>query len=402
MAQPRRPGYNPPKKEISLEDVLDTFLLAPAVFLGNLACLIGALKGGCVLNITSLKALWDAYRSGTSIDLTERGLISSDELNAAHDNGKVVCIHGELQSANGETYQVPINGNGSVAKCLAYTQVIFVDQGGNTTKTRQSAAQLESNSSFALPLACTLSGVVAVDPELLTREPRLYEAIHANPSKILPSLLPREYRAGGVVPLPRSAHTYMDFFAGVNWKVLYMYVPNGLRCLVVGRLVLDGGKLTVTAHPVAGLQLLSGSSPEVLLADLTASALGPMQRLQDIIEACEQGLSVSLTCACVLGGAWLVSRLCVALFRLGPPPPPPAAPPQAQAAAPSAHAEEAQANGHAGECIICLDAPSDTALVPCGHVSFCQQCAPDLRRHGITICPICKQPWQSAMRIFPT
>lgn len=66
-----------------------------------------------------------------------------------------------------------------------------------------------------------------------------------------------------------------------------------------------------------------------------------------------------------------------------PPPPPPAAPAEL-------------------ECVICLSAARECALVPCGHRSMCFECTqiflsgPDLQRR----CPICRAKVAGSLRVF--
>lgn len=47
------------------------------------------------------------------------------------------------------------------------------------------------------------------------------------------------------------------------------------------------------------------------------------------------------------------------------------------------------------ECMICREAERTSALVPCGHNIACHACASEQR-----ICPICRAPVESVLRIF--
>lgn len=47
-------------------------------------------------------------------------------------------------------------------------------------------------------------------------------------------------------------------------------------------------------------------------------------------------------------------------------------------------------------CCVCLQEPSSHVLLPCGHVSLCDRCAP----HIHDTCPTCKSPIQSKHKIF--
>ncbi len=64
-----------------------------------------------------------------------------------------------------------------------------------------------------------------------------------------------------------------------------------------------------------------------------------------------------------------------------------------QVGAPAAPAAE----GHLArnECVVCIDAPRSTVLLPCGHVCMCSDCI------GTTqSCPICRTAIESAMKVF--
>ena len=63
---------------------------------------------------------------------------------------------------------------------------------------------------------------------------------------------------------------------------------------------------------------------------------------------------------------------------------------------------EGQGVGAAGEgerdgrtCVICLDAPAEMALLPCGHQCVCQE---DAQR--VATCPVCRAPVRERLRVF--
>ena len=60
---------------------------------------------------------------------------------------------------------------------------------------------------------------------------------------------------------------------------------------------------------------------------------------------------------------------------------------------------QAPAPASAGEdnkvCVVCMDAPLQMVLVPCGHMCVCEECA-----QQISQCPICRKPTQSTMKVF--
>ena len=55
------------------------------------------------------------------------------------------------------------------------------------------------------------------------------------------------------------------------------------------------------------------------------------------------------------------------------------------------------------DCIVCMSAASTHALVPCGHMCVCGTCAAqfvDQRTPSACICPICRIPVRTLMRIY--
>ncbi|KAL1521422.1 hypothetical protein AB1Y20_021086 [Prymnesium parvum] len=48
-----------------------------------------------------------------------------------------------------------------------------------------------------------------------------------------------------------------------------------------------------------------------------------------------------------------------------------------------------------GECVVCLAAPADHVLVPCGHACCCPDCC-----RTISLCPICRAPVERAVRLY--
>ena len=49
------------------------------------------------------------------------------------------------------------------------------------------------------------------------------------------------------------------------------------------------------------------------------------------------------------------------------------------------------------ECVVCLDAKQECAIVPCGHVCICSECKDALADNR---CPICRQPVASFLRVY--
>jgi hypothetical protein len=52
-------------------------------------------------------------------------------------------------------------------------------------------------------------------------------------------------------------------------------------------------------------------------------------------------------------------------------------------------------NDGANSCIVCMERPSDVAVVPCGHFCLCEECAAKCNN-----CPICRGPKGSLLKIF--
>jgi predicted nucleic acid-binding Zn-ribbon protein len=52
-------------------------------------------------------------------------------------------------------------------------------------------------------------------------------------------------------------------------------------------------------------------------------------------------------------------------------------------------------NDEANFCIICMERPSDVAVVPCGHFCLCEECAAKCNN-----CPICRTEKESLLKIY--
>ncbi len=64
-------------------------------------------------------------------------------------------------------------------------------------------------------------------------------------------------------------------------------------------------------------------------------------------------------------------------------------------AIPDAADKPAQADS-TRSCVVCMNALPNIAVVPCGHVVLCRDCA----RHGFATCPVCRRPAQQLLRLF--
>ena len=51
-------------------------------------------------------------------------------------------------------------------------------------------------------------------------------------------------------------------------------------------------------------------------------------------------------------------------------------------------------------CVLCLDAPKDHIITPCGHQCVCGACAEMLKRVKSPTCPICREPIAATFKVF--
>ena len=51
-------------------------------------------------------------------------------------------------------------------------------------------------------------------------------------------------------------------------------------------------------------------------------------------------------------------------------------------------------------CVLCLDAPKDHIITPCGHQCVCGVCAEKLKRVKRPTCPICREPIAATFKVF--
>lgn len=59
--------------------------------------------------------------------------------------------------------------------------------------------------------------------------------------------------------------------------------------------------------------------------------------------------------------------------------------------------EESLGFGKPGICVICMDQPCDSLLIPCGHVNSCSSCLKNWNKG----CPSCRQPTKKTLPISP-
>ena len=52
------------------------------------------------------------------------------------------------------------------------------------------------------------------------------------------------------------------------------------------------------------------------------------------------------------------------------------------------------------QCVVCMDAPKDHRIVPCGHQCVCAGCAEQLTKTRAPTCPVCREPIQQTMKVL--
>jgi hypothetical protein len=52
------------------------------------------------------------------------------------------------------------------------------------------------------------------------------------------------------------------------------------------------------------------------------------------------------------------------------------------------------------QCVLCLDAPKDHIIAPCGHQCVCGACAEKLKKARHPLCPFCRTPIHSTFKVF--
>jgi hypothetical protein len=63
-------------------------------------------------------------------------------------------------------------------------------------------------------------------------------------------------------------------------------------------------------------------------------------------------------------------------------------------AAPALHPDDAE-----DQCVLCLDAPKDHIIIPCGHQCVCEACAEKLKARN-PLCPFCRAPINATHKVF--
>lgn len=74
--------------------------------------------------------------------------------------------------------------------------------------------------------------------------------------------------------------------------------------------------------------------------------------------------------------------------------------PEAPPPAPAAEVQKEDGKPEVVQCTICMDRPSDSAVVPCGHMCGCHGCLEKIQVSALPHCPLCRGPVTSVIRIY--
>ena len=51
-------------------------------------------------------------------------------------------------------------------------------------------------------------------------------------------------------------------------------------------------------------------------------------------------------------------------------------------------------------CVVCMDAPKQHSILPCGHQCVCEACAQQLTQKSPPTCPVCRALIQGTTRVY--
>ena len=51
-------------------------------------------------------------------------------------------------------------------------------------------------------------------------------------------------------------------------------------------------------------------------------------------------------------------------------------------------------------CVVCMDAPKQHVILPCGHQCVCEACAQQLTQKSPPTCPVCRALIQGTTRVY--
>lgn len=61
--------------------------------------------------------------------------------------------------------------------------------------------------------------------------------------------------------------------------------------------------------------------------------------------------------------------------------------------------ENTEDGGSSGQCLVCMDAPSDGICVPCGHVAGCMSCLTEIKSKEWG-CPVCRASIHQVIKVY--
>lgn len=388
----------------------------------------------CVLNAKA-----EAYEQGVDVSLLDsplEGLRSLKENLVDPDRGEVcVCVQGELIPAERElgsktmtcvSYSSDATGQVVTKQnVLAATTIKFEDVMRTRYKSPAAGIRVVTDehafSKFSLGrmsvLDCCLSSpepreaAIAINPvdlqnDFHNKSTTIFRSVRLDPSATLPSeLLNLGIGVSNILCMPRSEHTYSDWFAGRFKKAINLFVPLALRCTIVGRIALtESGDLLLSAHPIVGFHVLAGKT------SLRVLGHEALDRAQYYKETVLPGLDFAWKSCFAVAISMLVVRSMLQSGNSDPPAAPPARRPpstpgtEESGGAPSTEAASASAPAAVSTdnnlCVICLSEKPTACVVPCGHHCLCDGCSISLINLGYLRCPVCCTNAEKIIRIY--
>lgn len=448
---------------------IDIIHILPGIAFWGLASALvfKLLENSCEDGIKKGNEMTQVYLNGLPYDLgsTSQNEVNLHEIAGDESGEKCICISGKI---------VPSSESHAVLTCIEYldensqiqsqvnavaaTSVRFEE----TIKTHNAPHSVEAkvrqfdnfNIENVKTLPCSLAststtasssddnnGSVLIDGNLFQRELhtmaiQIFRALVGNPYLASSSthFQSQGFKVSNVITLPRSEHSYSDYFANRFKRVINLFIPLATRCTIVGKLVFDGNKLSVTAHPLVGFQLFfpsDNSASKHFLKNLAQQTIDRVQSLKASIPYVNFFRNSSLILAGTAGGIWICLFSYSYFFPSSKPPaappslpPPPPPPPSSSSSAssssppttvtPSIPDKESQAQGekaqegneveHSGpfdhhSCVICLSVPPTNVFIPCGHLCICNSCLVNFQRNARK-CPICQSNYERVMPVY--
>lgn len=197
---------------------------------------------------------------------------------------------------------------------------------------------------------------------------------------------PLAFDASAILDLPRSAHTYADYWSGTFKRTVNLFIPTAaVSCSIIGRLSLEGGVLVLSAHPSVG-NMAVNLDHRAFVPFLLDAARQIKQITIPFFEATEKiGLAVAAiaTLGVILQWGRSDSTGDAGVLRIETTTP-----------------EQLPAETGSSHCVVCLTAVPSLFIVPCGHLCLCRECLGAFPAQRCEKCPICNGAVQKIMPIF--